>query len=107
MCTYKKQKIFALSLKNASIRYTRPIQLQYLTHHNTQITKYWTQKAQTVLEILFVFEATMSLKINITTIESFNTHSFQYLYNCTVCKHKKQIIFALSLKNSSIQDTMV
>ena len=64
VCTYKKQKIFALSLKNSSIRYTRPIQLQYLTHHNTQITKYWTQKAQTVLEILFVFEATTCITEN-------------------------------------------
>ena len=107
VCTNKKQLIFALSLKNSSIRYTRHLKLQYLTHPNTQITKYSTQKAQTVLEIFFVFEVITSLKKIKTNIETFYTNSVQYLYNCTVHIYKKQQIFSLSFKNSSIQDTMV
>ena len=60
-----------------------------------------------MLEILFVFEVITSRKINKTKIEIFYTNSIQYLYNCTVNTYKKQKIFALSLKNSSIQDTVV
>ena len=72
----KKQQIFALSLKNSSIRDTRHLELQYLTHQNTQIPKYWTQKAETVLQIFFVFEVITSMKINKGNIETFYTNYF-------------------------------
>ena len=60
--------IFALSYKNSSIRDTRPLEGKYLTNQNTLFAKYWTQKAQTMLEILFVIEVITSKKINNTNI---------------------------------------
>ena len=56
--------IFALSYKISSIRDTRPLEGKYLTNQNTLFAKYWTQKAQTMLEILFVIEVITSKKQN-------------------------------------------
>ena len=69
--------IFALSSKNSSIRDTRPLEGKYLTNQNTLFAKYWTQKAQTMLEILFVIEVKTIMNTNYKNIETFYTHCIQ------------------------------
>jgi hypothetical protein len=58
-----------------------------------------------MLEIMYVIKVLSSMKINNTNIETFYTHSFHYLDTSTLHTYKKQKMFALSLKNSSIRDT--
>ena len=60
---------------------------------------------ETMLEIMYVIKVLSSMKINNTNIETFYTHSFHYLDTSTLHTYKKQKMFALSLKNSSIRDT--
>ena len=110
ICTLKyeiKKIIFALSYKNSSIRDTRVLGLKYLTFQNSLNRYYLTQKAQTMFEIMFIFEVITTMKINKTNIQTLYTHSIQYRHKGTLQYQKKQKIFAWSYKNSSIQDTMV